>query len=159
MRNLILILPIFLVLSLTACRQTNAPVTPSPHDLSGLEGEWTYDVTFRGTLEGWMKIDDVYEREYGTFFITTDKVYTEYAKNLYWYYDGEVLVISMRVDEYDYSEPCGSVNLSIFARLEINIRPGQTHGTIHGDSDATLSTDFCDYSSGSLNNSGSIDKT
>jgi len=144
--------------SMTACRQTGGFVTPSPRDLSGLEGRWTYNVTFRGELEGWMKTDEVYEKQYGHLYITRDSISTEYGTKLNWYYDGERLVIGMRIDEYDYNEYCGTVNLSIFADMEIYIVPTGTSGSIRGESEASLTTDYCDWTSGWLRNDGYIHK-
>jgi len=159
MQRLILISLLFFTLTLTACQSTGSYVTvPSPRNLEGLEGEWYYHVTFRGRLDNWYKSDDVYEQQSGDLFFTTNTILDKYDNELGWWYDGERLIINTRYDLYDYNPYCGNVTLSIFANMEIRIKPGETSGNIRGESEASLMTDYCDWTSGWLTNSGTLRK-
>lgn len=130
---------------------------PSTRDLSGLEGEWTVNLSFTGTLTTPTGTTSISDSGVGTWTISQNNIDSGFP--LDWSYNGTTLYVQWESTVGDWSVERGTVVTVVHAQLEIPIAPGDDSANLTGTGRMHITTSECGDSSGTLVYSGSMAKT
>ncbi len=138
---------------------SNPTLPPGDRDLSGLEGNWTVNLSYSGTIKGsdGSKVD-IADSGTGTWIITRNKITKSDGEPFAWSYNGSTLYIQENATVADYDSDCGDIIGSIVVLLTIKISPGATIATISGFGNISMSSDYCGKASGKVNYSGNMSR-
>ena len=151
MRILSIISIALLTMILTGCGGGSGPVLPpGTRDLAGLEGTWTVNLSYSGTLgQGTVSDSGV-----GTWDITRNAIDSGFP--LDWSYDGTTLNVEWDISSGNVDPICGTEITTVSAQLQINITPGSTSATISGTGTISQSRENCDDLTGTITYTGSM---
>jgi hypothetical protein len=132
----------------------NSVLPPSERDLNGLEGIWTVNLSYSGTLNTPSGSQAVSDSATGTWNVTRNAIQSGFE--LEWSYNGTTLQIHWVSTSGDWSSECGTILTTADVSLTINISPGATSAPITGTGTMTRQTEKCGTSSGNLIYSGNL---
>ncbi|MCD6218190.1 hypothetical protein J7L05_10100 [bacterium] len=160
MRYISAILLTFVFILVTGCGggsdDGGFTLPPSTHDLSGLEGTWTVNLSFTGTLNTPTGPSPISDSGVGTWVISSIGINSGFP--LEWSYNGTTLYIQWESTAGDWSQECGTEITVAEVQLQINISPGDDYADIAGIGTMLRTTTECGDSSGTLTYMGSMTK-
>ncbi len=130
---------------------------PSTRDLSGLEGTWTVNLSFTGTLNTPTGPTSISDSGVGTWVVSQNDINSGFP--LDWSYDGTTLYVQWESTAGDWTQECGTAIITVEVQLQISISPDDDSTNITGAGTMIKTTTECGTSSGTLVYTGSMTKT
>jgi hypothetical protein len=148
---------IILIALLSGCGGGTDPIfPPGDRDLSGLEGTWTVNLSYSGTLSGPYGDEIISDSGVGTWVISQNDINSGFP--LEWSYDGTTLNVHWQTTVQSNDPICGTVDTTVSAQLEIVIAPTGTSAGITGSGLVTKARETCNDSTGTISYTGTISR-
>lgn len=148
---------IFLVALLLGCGAgSDSVLPPGNRDLSGLEGTWTVNLSYTGTLNSQYGDEDISDSGVGTWVISKNAINSGFP--LDWSYNGTTLSIHWQTSVQSNDPICGTVDTTVSAELEIALTPTGNSAGITGSGSVTKAREKCNDSTGMISYTGTISR-
>jgi hypothetical protein len=148
---------IILIALLSGCGGgSDSVLPPGDRDLSGLEGTWTVNLSYSGTLSGPYGDEIISDSGVGTWVISQNDINSGFP--LEWSYDGTTLNVHWQTTVQSNDPICGTVDTIVNAQLEIAITPSGTSAGIIGSGIVTKVRETCNDSTGTISYTGTISR-
>lgn len=153
----IIILATVLTALLSGCGGgSDSVLPPGDRDLSGLEGTWTVNLSYTGTLTSQYGNEDISDSGVGTWVISKNAINSGFP--LDWSYDGTTLSIHWQTSVQSNDPVCGTEDTTVNAQLMIALAPTGNSASITGTGNVTKAREKCNDSTGIITYTGTISR-
>lgn len=135
---------------------SDSVLPPGDRDLSGLEGTWTVNLSYSGTLSSPFGDENISDSGVGTWVISKNEIDSGFP--LEWSYNGSTLNVHWQTTAQSNDPICGTVETTVDAQLAIAITPSGTSSGITGSGIVTRAREKCNDSTGTISYTGTISR-